>query len=179
MSPPCADQPPISEANSLADVGYWHISGHANRADECPFLGVKRTSLNPSPMSANDPKRTLAGAQLFRSSATAIAGAAKSAFDLGSRSFLDPRLGLFSQARCHGLRVLRHVDPFPGTSPPPSPPPDRDASRPTHGRPRSDGLRLVPVPSTPPHSYEFLDMGEGLSREFLDEVAVDHRFCLS
>ena len=33
-------------------------SRHAQCADECPLLGVKRTSLNPSPMSANDPKRT-------------------------------------------------------------------------------------------------------------------------
>jgi hypothetical protein len=61
-------------------------------------------------MSANDPKRTLAGVQLFRSSATGIAGAPKSAFDLWSHSFLDPRLGLFGQARCHGLRVLSHVE---------------------------------------------------------------------
>jgi hypothetical protein len=38
-------------------------------------------------MSANDPKRTLAGVQLFRSSATGIAGAPKSAFDLWSHSF--------------------------------------------------------------------------------------------
>ena len=28
--------------------------------DECPLLGAKRTWPDPSPMSANDPKRTLA-----------------------------------------------------------------------------------------------------------------------
>jgi hypothetical protein len=34
-------------------------SGHPNRLNQCPLLGVKRTSVVPSPMSAFDPKRTL------------------------------------------------------------------------------------------------------------------------
>src|SRR4029079_9855033 len=34
-------------------------SGHAQCADECPLLGVKRTFLIRSLMSVNDPKRTL------------------------------------------------------------------------------------------------------------------------
>jgi hypothetical protein len=36
-------------------------SGHHDCAEPCPLLGVKRTSCGPSLMSANDPKRTLAG----------------------------------------------------------------------------------------------------------------------
>jgi hypothetical protein len=35
-------------------------SGHADCAAECPLLGVKRTSTGANPMSAFDPKRTLA-----------------------------------------------------------------------------------------------------------------------
>ena len=34
--------------------------GHANDPQRCPLLGVKRTSVATSPMSAFDPKRTLA-----------------------------------------------------------------------------------------------------------------------
>ena len=34
-------------------------------ADECPLLGVKRTSLIGSLMSANDPKRTFQGPSLW------------------------------------------------------------------------------------------------------------------
>ena len=26
MLPPCADRPPITEADSLADVCYWHLA---------------------------------------------------------------------------------------------------------------------------------------------------------
>jgi hypothetical protein len=33
-------------------------SGHPNRAQQCPLLGVKRTSAATNPMSAFDPKRT-------------------------------------------------------------------------------------------------------------------------
>jgi len=33
-------------------------SGHAGRDNECPLLGVKRTSVSHSAMSAFDPKRT-------------------------------------------------------------------------------------------------------------------------
>jgi hypothetical protein len=35
-------------------------SGHGDRAQPCPLLGVKRTSAAANPMSAFDPKRTLA-----------------------------------------------------------------------------------------------------------------------
>jgi hypothetical protein len=34
-------------------------SGHDERAEPCPLLGVKRTSRKHPRMSANDPKRTL------------------------------------------------------------------------------------------------------------------------
>src|SRR5262249_31204307 len=33
-------------------------SGHPDTLNQCPLLGVKRTSVAPSPMSAFDPKRT-------------------------------------------------------------------------------------------------------------------------
>jgi hypothetical protein len=36
-------------------------SGHYNGAEPCPLLGVKQTSTCGDPMSAFDPKRTLAG----------------------------------------------------------------------------------------------------------------------
>jgi len=35
-------------------------SGHPSIDRQCPFLGVKRTSMGTHPMSAFDPKRTLA-----------------------------------------------------------------------------------------------------------------------
>jgi len=34
------------------------LSGHPSRAQQCPLLGVKRTSTSANPMSAFDPKRT-------------------------------------------------------------------------------------------------------------------------
>jgi hypothetical protein len=39
------------------------LSGHHDRADPRPLSGVKRTSGGHAPMSALDPKRTLALAQ--------------------------------------------------------------------------------------------------------------------
>jgi hypothetical protein len=36
------------------------LSGHSRRVQQCPLLGVKRTSQFQSVMSAFDPKRTLA-----------------------------------------------------------------------------------------------------------------------
>jgi hypothetical protein len=38
-------------------------SGHPGRAQQCPLLGVKRTSGESASMSAFDPKRTLAAAR--------------------------------------------------------------------------------------------------------------------
>ena len=38
-----------------------HAQRDAAHADECPLLGVKRTSLGRAPMSANDQKRTSSG----------------------------------------------------------------------------------------------------------------------
>src|SRR5262249_24513861 len=35
------------------------LSGHGDRVQRCPLLGVKRTLLAGAPMSAFDPKRTL------------------------------------------------------------------------------------------------------------------------
>ena len=43
-------------------------SGHGNRAERCPLLGVKRTSTRHRAMSASDPKRTLLSAVLTTSS---------------------------------------------------------------------------------------------------------------
>ena len=34
----------------MADVCFWAQSGHADRAQECPLLGVKRTSRRPASM---------------------------------------------------------------------------------------------------------------------------------
>ena len=39
-------------------VRYWHLTDVDADAQQCPLLGVKRTSLIRSLMSANDPKRT-------------------------------------------------------------------------------------------------------------------------
>jgi hypothetical protein len=36
------------------------LSGHSRRRERCPLSGVKRTLRGPNPMSAFDPKRTLA-----------------------------------------------------------------------------------------------------------------------
>jgi hypothetical protein len=43
---------------SLPECPLLALSGHERRLGECPLSGVKRTSVNPSQMSAFDPKRT-------------------------------------------------------------------------------------------------------------------------
>jgi hypothetical protein len=40
------------------DVRYWHKADMSVVLRQCPLSGVKRTSIGPASMSANDPKRT-------------------------------------------------------------------------------------------------------------------------
>jgi hypothetical protein len=43
----------------VVNVRFWH-SGHPDALNQCPLLGVKRTSRGQALMSAFDPKRTFA-----------------------------------------------------------------------------------------------------------------------
>jgi hypothetical protein len=55
-----------------ADVCFWAQIGHRDGVEECPFLGVKRTSRVQSVMSAFDPLRTLAACDQGHSAKAAI-----------------------------------------------------------------------------------------------------------
>jgi len=48
------------------------LSGHLDRLRKCPLLGVKRTFLTCSLMSAFDPKRTLGVSRLIRKEAVSL-----------------------------------------------------------------------------------------------------------